>query len=133
MVAKFTEFAKALPDKKLAQGVANLYVEMARDANAAWQKTVEDTDKANAAACKAQFAPEELAAAETAVGWFSSFDPKFREVAKRQLNDPVFTNAMRLVGELLSEDDLGKPEPAPPAADKRPLRERAAEKLYGKH
>jgi hypothetical protein len=132
MVTKFTEFAKGLPDKKLAQGVADLYVQMAREANSAWQKQIEDTDKANAEACKARFAPEELAAAETAVGWFSSYEPDFRAFAKRQLNDPVFTNAMRLVGELLSEDELGVPSPPSRPADTRTLMKRAQETLYGR-
>jgi len=130
MVTKFTEALKSYPPES-RQKTADLYVELARDANAQWLKTIEDTNRTNEAACKATFSSEELAAAKTAVGWFASFDPKFREVAKRQLNDPVFTNAMRLVGELLSEDDLGRPEPPPKPVDNRSLRERAQEKLYG--
>jgi hypothetical protein len=130
MVKRFTEYAKGLPDKKLAQGVADLYVEMAREANTQWQQQIESLDKSNAEACKKRFSPEELSAAESAVGFFSSYDETFRDLAKRQLNDPTFTNAMRLIGELLSEDEIGRPEPPPRPTDKRPLRERAQATLY---
>ena len=132
MVTKFTEFAKTLPDTKLAQGVADLYVGMAREANSQWQKQIEDTNRANEAACKAAFSSEELAAAETAVGFFTSFNPGFRDFAKRQLNDPLFTLVMRYVGEQMSEDTIGRPSAPSKPVDNRPLRERAAEKLYGK-
>jgi hypothetical protein len=129
-VAKFTEYAKKLPPG-MAQSAADVYVEMARDAASAWDAQIKAVNAANEAACKATFTGEELAAAETAVGWFSRFDPKFREVAKRQLNDPTFVNAMRLVGMSLSEDTLGKPSAPPPPVDKRSLHERAAAALYG--
>lgn len=122
MVAQFADSVKGkLIDGKLQmtpQEVADLYVAMARGANADWQKQVEDTNKANEVACKSRFSAEELTAAETAVGWFSSFEPAFRDFSKRQLNDPTFTNAMRIVGELLSEDEFPD-RPATPAPAKK--------------
>jgi hypothetical protein len=87
-----------------AQEIADAYVEQARDAYAAWQKQVEDLNKSNEAKCRERFTPAQLSQAESAVGFFSSFDPAFSEFAKAQLNNPIFTNAMRLVGERLSED-----------------------------
>lgn len=134
MVKKFTETVKGkLADGKVVmspQDVANLLVDMARDGNTVWQQQIADLNKSNETACKARFSGEELAASETAVGFFSSYSPAFRDFAKRQLNDPEFVNAMRIVGELLSEDEIGAPSPPPPAKDNRPLRERAADKLY---
>lgn len=137
MLKKFTEAVGGKwADGKLSmspQQVADLYVEMARDANTAWQAQIEKLNSDNEASCKARFSAEELKAAETAVGFFSSYEPAFRDFAKRQLNDPTFTNAMRMVGELLSEDELGdNGPPPPPPKDTRPLRERAAEALYGR-
>ena len=136
MVTKFQDAIKGrVKDGNLTlkpQEVADLYVDLARDANNAWQKQVEKLNTDNEAACKARFSAEELSAAESAVGFFSSNEPAFRDFAKRQLNDPTFVNAMRLIGELLQEDSVGRPEPTPPVADKRPLQQRAAEKLYGK-
>jgi len=118
---KFESFlrAKLTADGKVtltSQEVLDQFVEQAQDANARWQKQVADTDKANEAVCKERFTPAQLSAAETAVGFFSSFDPAFRDLAKRQLNDPVFINAMRNVGERLSEDTFeiaGTPPPPP--------------------
>lgn len=133
---KFTDALKGKwADGKLSmspQQVADLYVDVARDAAKAWDAQVKKLDTDNEAACKARFSPEELKAAEGAVGFFSSYEPGFREFARRQLNDPTFINAMRLVGELLSEDDLGSPTPPPKPSDNRSLRERAAEALYGR-
>jgi hypothetical protein len=118
--ASFTAFLKEKmqADGKLSltsQEVLDQYVAQARDAQARWQKQIQDTDKANEAVCKQRFTPAQLAASETAVGFFSSFDPAFRDFAKRQLNDPVFVNAMRTVGERLSEDtfEIGGTPPAP--------------------
>lgn len=129
MVSKFTEFAKTLADPKQAQGVADLYVGLARDANTAWQKQIESVDRSNLETCKRVFNAEELAAAETAVGFFSTYNPGFRDFAKRQLNDPLFTLVMRYVGEQLSEDAIGNPSLPTKPTDTRPLRERAAEAL----
>lgn len=114
------------------QQIADWYVDQARDANAAWQKQIETTNAANEAACKQRFSAPQLAAAETAVGWFSSLDPAFREVAKRQLNDPTFTNAMRIVGEMLSEDTFETASRAPPPSNRPRTRAEAAALLYPK-
>jgi hypothetical protein len=120
--ATFEAFVKSKlqPDGKLsltAQEVVDTYVAQARDAYTRWQKQIQDTDKANADTCKARFTPAQLAQSETAVGFFSSYDPQFREFAKSQLNSPVFVNAMRLVGERLSEDSFEPAgnQPATPA------------------
>lgn len=97
------------------QDLLNAYVEQARDAHARWEKSLQDLNTSNEAACKQRFSAEQLSASETAVGFLSSFDPAFRDLAKRQLNDPTFVNAMRIVGERLSEDTFeqgGRP-PAP--------------------
>lgn len=88
------------------QKLVDVYVDLARDANTAWQKQIEQLNTDNEATCKARFTPEQLAASESAVGWFSSYEPSFREFAQRQLNDPVFVNAMRLVGEALQEEEF---------------------------
>jgi hypothetical protein len=135
MVTKFTDTVKAkMVDGKLGmspQEVATLYVDMARDANADWQKQVEQTDAKNAKFCKEKFKPEQLAAAETAVGFFADSDPDFREFAKRQLNDPRFVNLMRYIGESLAEDNFEPGRLPAVTVDKRPLHQRLGEKLYG--
>ncbi len=107
--AKFTTFIKSklTPDGKVllsSQEVVDAYLEQARDAYTLWQKQIEDQNKTNEAECKSRFTPAQLSQAETAVGFFASYDPQFRDWAKSQLNSPIFTNAMRLVGERLSED-----------------------------
>lgn len=117
-VTKFTTaISKAMVDGKLSltpQQVVDMYVEQARDANAAWQAQIEQTDAANKAACQQRFSPQQLKAAESAVGWFSSFEPAFHDFSKRQLNDPVFVNAMRLIGESLQEDEFLPASPPGP-------------------
>src|SRR5580700_7305369 len=85
-----------------SQEVTDHFIEQAKDANTRWAKQMEDLDKSNADACKARFTPAQLSQAEAAVGFASSIDPGFREFAKRQLNDPVFVNFMREIGERLS-------------------------------
>ena len=96
------------------------------NANEGWKKQITDTDNANKVTCQQRFTPVQLGMAETAIGFFTSFDPEAREWAQRQLNDPTFVNVMRLVGERLSEDTLevagGRPVPVPKTA---------AQKLYG--
>lgn len=132
--ATFEAFVKSKlqPDGKLsltAQEVVDTYVAQARDAYTRWQKQILDTDKANADTCKARFTPAQLAQSETAVGFFSSYDPQFREFAKSQLNSPVFVNAMRLVGERLSEDSF---EPAGAQPVVAPTKSRAERMGYTK-
>lgn len=107
-----------------SQAVLDQFVEQARDANTRWHKQIADTDKANETACRARFTPAQLSVAETAVGFFSSFDPAFRDLAKRQLNDPVFVNAMRIIGERLSEDTFETGGHSPPPAPKKSAAER---------
>lgn len=126
---KFESFLKAklTADGKVtltSQEVLDQFLEQARDADARWHKQIQDTDKANEAACKERFTPAQLSASETAVGFFSSFDPAFRDFAKRQLNDPVFVNAMRNVGERLSEDTFDIAGSPPPVANKKSAAER---------
>lgn len=108
--AKFDSAIKgAMVDGKLSmspQQVSDLYVDLIRDANTVWQKQLKDLDAANLATCQKQFTPAQLSAAESAVGWASSYNPAFREFAQRQLNDPVFVGFMRLIGEALQEDEF---------------------------
>lgn len=126
---KFETFlrAKLGADGKVtltSQEVVDQFIDLAQGANRNWQQSQVDKDKANEAACKERFTPAQLSAAETAVGFFSSFDPAFRELAKRQLNDPVFVNAMRNVGERLSEDTFEIAGTPPPPVNRKSAAER---------
>lgn len=112
------------------QQIVDWYVEQARDANADWQKSVETLNAQNEASCKTRFSAQQLAASETAVGWFKSMDPAFEDFAKRQLNDPVFVNAMRTVGELLSEDTFEPAGKVPVTSNRPRTRAEAAKLLY---
>lgn len=128
---KFKDFLKTkVTDGKLtlsAQEVVDLYADQARAAYSRWEKQQTDLNAANEAECKQRFTPQQLAASETGVGFLSSFDPQFREVAKAFLNNPTFVNAMRVVGERLSEDsfEIGSARP-------EPARRQAKDVLYGK-
>lgn len=105
---KFETFVKGkLADGKITlspQELVDAYLEQARDANQRWMADQVAQDKQWETESKQRFNETQLAAAETGVGWLSSFDPQFREVAKAFKNHPTFVNAMRLVGERLSED-----------------------------
>ncbi len=135
---KFESFLKGklAADGKVvltSQEVADHFIEQARDANARWTKQIEALDKSNEAACKTRFTPAQLSAAETAVGFASSLDPAFREFAKRQLNDPVFVNFMREMGERLSEDEFEIGSMPATAPRKGPMtRADAGKLLYSK-
>jgi hypothetical protein len=128
-----TQFESFLKSKLTADGkvlltgqeVLDHYVTQARAANARWQQQITDQNAKNEAECRARFTPAQLAASETAVGFFSSFDPAFRDFAKGQLNNPVFVNAMRTVGERLSEDTFEIGGSAPPS----PRGKSAAERM----
>jgi hypothetical protein len=109
-----------------SQEVVDQFLEQGRDANARWHKQIQDTDKANEAVCKERFTPAQLSAAETAIGFAASYDPAFRDFAKRQLNDPVFVNFMRNIGERLSEDTFEIAGSPPPPQNKKS----AADRLY---
>jgi hypothetical protein len=116
-----------------SQEVTDHFIEQAKDANVRWAKQMEDLDKSNEAACKARFTPAQLSQAEAAVGFASSIDPGFREFAKRQLNDPVFVNFMREIGERLSEDEFETGSlPSAPARKGPMTRAEAGKVLYGK-
>lgn len=138
-LTKFSEhLTKATVDGKLTlthQQVADMYVEMARDANTFYEAEIARVNTQNEAACKTGFSAEELTAAETAVGWVTSrFDQTFRDdFAKRQLNDPRFTRLMVLIHDAYLSEDTFEPAGRIGASgpDKRPLLERAQEKLYG--
>jgi hypothetical protein len=127
--SKFDAFlrTKLTADGKVtltSQEVLDQFLEQAQDANARWAKQITDTDKANEAICKQRFTPAQLSLSETAVGFFSSFDPEFRDFAKRQLNNPVFVNAMRNIGERLSEDAFEIGNASPPPVSKKSAAER---------
>jgi len=101
----------------------------------AWQQQVKQTSDTNEAACKRAFSPEELAAAETTVGWLNDrFDSSFREnFARRQLNDPTFVRLLNLIHDAyIAEDQFPAPGSRPVERDARPLLERAQDRLYGK-
>jgi hypothetical protein len=126
MVDEFTKTMKdAFVDGKLnltPQQVVDLYHKGATQAAADWQKQIETTNSTNEAECRKQFTNEQLEAARSGVAFFKSFDPTFADWAKRQLNDPTFVRAMRVVGEALGEDVIepaGPPAPAPRTAAQR--------------
>lgn len=133
--ASLSKFEGALRPKLNAAGkvelspqeVADLFIDQARDANTLWQQQVTAQDQAWEAESKTRFSETQLKAAETGVGFLSSFDPTFRDLAKQFKNHPAFVNAMRVVGERLSEDQF-EIATAPPAPAKRS----PAEIMYGK-
>lgn len=134
---KFEGFLRTkLVDGKVvmtSQEVADHFVDLAKDANTRWMKQMEDLNKSNEVACKTRFTPAQLSQAEAAVGFASSIDPGFREFAKRQLNDPVFVNFMREIGERLSEDEFERGSMPSVAPRKGPMtRAEAGKALYGK-
>ncbi len=116
-----------------SQEVADHFLDLAKDANSRWMKQMEDLNASNETACKSRFTPAQLSQAEAAVGFASSIDPGFREFAKRQLNDPVFVNFMREIGERLSEDEFERGTIPSLAPRKGPMtRAEAGKTLYGK-
>jgi hypothetical protein len=138
---KFEGFIKSkLVDGKVvmtSQEVADHFLEQSRDnvsrVEALVKKQIETIDKTNEAACKSRFTAAQLSQAEAAVGFASSIDPAFREFAKRQLNDPVFVNFMREIGERLSEDEFEQGSQPVITQRKGPMtRKEAGNVLYGK-
>lgn len=109
-----------------AQDIVDLYVDQARDAYQAWQTQVAAQDAAWKTESEARFTKQQLASAETGVGFLSSFEPAFRELVKGFSNHPSFVNAMRVIGERLSEDsfEIEATRPATPTRS-------AADRLYG--
>lgn len=99
-----------------SQGLVDLFAKQAQTAMGVWQAQQKAQNDAWEAECKTRFNAAQLAAAETGVGFLSSFDPQFREVAQQFKNHPSFVNAMRVVGERLSEDtfESGGSPPTPP-------------------
>ena len=102
------------------QDVVDLFVEQARDSYSAWQTQATVQDKAWETESQARFTKAQLASAETGVGFLSSFEPAFRELVKSFSNHPSFVNAMRVIGERLSEDTFEiegtRPQPIGKAA-----------------
>jgi len=133
--AAVSKFEAALKPKLTADGkallspqeVVDLFAAQARDANTLWQEQIVAQDKAWEEESKARFSETQLKAAETGVGFLSSFDPQFRDLAKQFKNHPAFVNAMRVVGERLSEDtfEIAGAAPAPAKRDR-------AQVMYGK-
>ena len=120
-VAKFESFVtgkKPVEGKfsVTAQELVDLYADQARDAYQNWQAQVVAQDKQWESESKQRFTPAQLAAAETGVGFLSSFEPAFRELSKGYRNHPAFVNAMRVIGERLSEDTFEIAGTAPTAA-----------------
>lgn len=96
-----------------AQELVDNYATQARTAFQRWQVQLAEQDKTWAAESKARFSTAQLAAAETGVGFLTSYEPAFRDLAKSYRNNPAFVNAMRVVGERLSEDEFLQPSAAP--------------------
>lgn len=86
------------------QEIVDVFAEQSRGAYSRWQSQMTAQDKAWEAESKARFSAPQLKAAETGIGFLTSFEPSFRELAKGYRNNPSFVNAMRIVGERLSED-----------------------------
>jgi hypothetical protein len=131
-VEKFKGFlaSKTPVDGKItltAQELVDVYADQARTASQRWQAQLTQQDKTWEAESKQRYSPAQLAAAETGVGFLSSFDPAWRELSKSFRNHPVFVNAMRIVGERLSEDEFLTSN-TPPA----PARKAAKDILYPK-
>jgi hypothetical protein len=123
-VAKFDASVRPLlgPDGKLSltpQQLADLFVDQARDGQVRWQQQITEQNAAWEAESRQRFSTQQLAAAETGVGFLSSFDPAFRELSREFKNNPTFVNAMRVVGERLSEDKFEIDGTPAPAAQKR--------------
>lgn len=123
--AAIAKFDGALRPKLSADGtvslkpqeIADLFFEQARDANEAWKKQQSEQDAAWKAETLKRFSTAQLAARDTGIGFLASIDPAFRELAKQFEHHPTFVNAMRNIGERLSEDtfETGGAPPAPPA------------------
>lgn len=114
------------------QQLVDLYHGMAKDANTVWQAQIAQIKTDNEAACKARFTAPQLAAHDTAVGWFASYDPAFRDYANNQLSDPRFVNAMRLIGEALQEDGLIPASTGGPSSGEKPKKTPAQRMGYAK-
>lgn len=132
-ISKFETFLKGKSpgtDGKFtmsAQELVDNYADQARVANQRWQAQLVEQDKTWAAESKVRFSAPQLAAAETGIGFLTSFEPAFRELAQSFRNHPSFVNAMRVVGERLSEDTF-EIAGAPPT----PARRSAKDILYPK-
>jgi hypothetical protein len=121
--AAIEKFDSALRPKLSADGkvtvtpqeIADLFFDQARDASEAWKTQQSEQDAAWKAETLKRFSTAQLAARDTAIGFLSSVDPAFRELAKQFEHHPTFVNAMRTIGERLSEDtfEIGGAPPAP--------------------
>lgn len=123
-VTKFTEFVEAkTPDSEgkftlTAQELVDVFADQARGASQRWQTQLAAQDKKWETESKSRFTAPQLAAAETGIGFLTSYEPSFRDLAKSYRNNPAFVNAMRVVGELLSEDTFLTGTAAPPTTQK---------------
>lgn len=123
-VTKFTDFVAAkTPDAEgkftlTAQELVDVFADQARGASQRWQTQLAAQDKKWEAESKTRFTAPQLAAAETGIGFLTSYEPAFRELAKSYRNNPSFVNAMRIVGERLSEDTFETGSVAPPTSQK---------------
>jgi hypothetical protein len=128
-VSKFEAFLKAKSpvDGKFsmtAQELIDEYASQARTAYQRWQTQLAEQNSTWEAESKARFTAPQLAAAETGIGFLTSFEPAFRELAKSFRNNPSFVNAMRVVGERLSEDTFEIAGAPPPQITKKSAAER---------
>jgi hypothetical protein len=101
-----------------AQELVDVYADQARTAQQRWVSELTAQNKTWEAESKARFTPAQLAAAETGVGLLTSQEPAFRELAQSFRNHPAFVNAMRVIGERLSEDTFERGNGAPAPAKK---------------
>lgn len=123
-VTKFTDFVAAkTPDAQgkftlTAQELVDVFADQARGASQRWQSQLAAQDSKWEAESKSRFTAPQLAAAETGIGFLTSYEPSFRDLAKSYRNNPAFVNAMRIVGERLSEDEFLPGNAAPPTTQK---------------
>jgi hypothetical protein len=122
-VTKFTDFVASKADAEgkvtlTAQELVDLYADQARGANQRWQTQLAAQDSKWEAESKSRFTAPQLAAAETGIGFLTSYEPTFRDLAKSFRNNPSFVNAMRIVGERLSEDTFETGSATPPTTQK---------------
>lgn len=101
------------------QDVVDLYVAQAREAYENWQREVTAQSETWKAESRTRFSVAQLEAAETGVGFLSSFEPSFRELVKGIADHPSFVNAMREIGERLSEDSFEISGSRPPGGARR--------------
>lgn len=95
------------------QQVADMFFAQAKSASDRWQASLTKQDQAWAAESRARFSKAQMDASEVGIGWLRSMDPQAVEVMKGIINHPSIRNALRAIGESLSEDsfELGDTRP----------------------